>query len=168
MAVSGADRAYVALIVILITAIGAGLYGLEQRQPFNDEALELSGPVSIDGSFRVRVDDGLPHSGVYTMPVDTTLGELGDIIGSDVGSYEVVVQSTAPGGQGSQRIDLNHADPWLLQALPGVGEKRAAAIVRYREEHGGFRATEELLFVDGIGPATFDGIEDLVMVTAFE
>ncbi len=39
----------------------------------------------------------------------------------------------------------------LAVALEGVGEKRAQAIVDYRQKHGDFMAVEELLQVKGIG-----------------
>ena len=35
-------------------------------------------------------------------------------------------------------IELNSADTTLLMRLPGIGTKRAAAIVRYRDRLGGF------------------------------
>lgn len=48
------------------------------------------------------------------------------------------------------KIDLNTAPAAELQCLPGVGEKRALAIVAHREEHGPFAAPEELEQVQGI------------------
>ena len=38
-----------------------------------------------------------------------------------------------------QRIELNLADEAQLQQLPGIGPTLSAAIVSWREEHGGFR-----------------------------
>lgn len=42
----------------------------------------------------------------------------------------------------------------IADALNGVGLKKAQAIVDYREEHGPFKAVDELLNVKGIGVAT--------------
>ncbi|MFW6056885.1 MAG: ComEA family DNA-binding protein [Chloroflexota bacterium] len=167
----GADRTYLAFIFFLILSIGAGLYCLEQRQPFGaDTQLELSSPVDITSadSADVIATDDLPNPGVYTFPVDTTLGEIIDTVAphSDL-AVELVLGATDSSATGPQRIDLNRAEPWLLEALPGIGEKRAAAIVCYREEHGGFTAPEELLFVEGIGPVTYEAVEGLVTVTPF-
>ncbi len=50
-------------------------------------------------------------------------------------------------------IDPNRADPATLEALPGIGPARAAAIVRERER-GRFARPEELTRVPGIGPRT--------------
>ncbi len=50
-----------------------------------------------------------------------------------------------------QVIDINKADVETLVLLKGVGEKRAKAIVAYRELHGEFNAIDDLLNVKGIG-----------------
>ncbi|AZQ84475.1 helix-hairpin-helix domain-containing protein [Colwellia sp. Arc7-635] len=48
-------------------------------------------------------------------------------------------------------VDINEADIETLALLKGVGEKRAKAIVAYRELHGKFNSVEDLLNVKGIG-----------------
>jgi hypothetical protein len=60
----------------------------------------------------------------------------------------------------ADRIDPNSADVAALSALPMIGPKRAADIVRYREkfvaEYPGksaFERPEDLLRIDGIGAA---------------
>ena len=64
----------------------------------------------------------------------------------------------------AQKININRAEAWLLQALPGVGETRANAIIEYRISNGGFKNTNEMLKVDGIGENTFDNIRSLITV----
>lgn len=59
-------------------------------------------------------------------------------------------------------IPLNTADQVLLETIPGVGPVTAMAILAYREEIGSFTSLEQLLEVDGIGPATFDSIRTYV------
>lgn len=50
------------------------------------------------------------------------------------------------------KIDLNTADiKSLSQAVKGIGQKRAEAIVKYRQEHGNFKSIEELAQVRGLG-----------------
>jgi len=44
----------------------------------------------------------------------------------------------------------------LAAALVGVGQSKAEAIVRYREQFGAFGSIEELTEVRGIGPATLE------------
>lgn len=47
--------------------------------------------------------------------------------------------------QAGQTIDINTADTTLLKQIPGIASRRAARIVRYREELGGFVAVEQAM-----------------------
>ncbi len=52
-------------------------------------------------------------------------------------------------------VDVNTADAaTIADVLVGVGLQKAAAIVRYREEHGRFSDIYDLTRVRGIGEAT--------------
>lgn len=53
---------------------------------------------------------------------------------------------------GEDRINVNTAPAAELACLPGVGEKRARAILAYREENGPFSSAEELAEVEGLSP----------------
>lgn len=53
-----------------------------------------------------------------------------------------------------ERIDLNRATVTELMRLPGVGERRAQAIVAHRSKQP-FRRAEDVLAVKGLGPAWF-------------
>lgn len=62
------------------------------------------------------------------------------------------------------RVRLNSATVAELEQLDGIGAKTAAAIVSYRDSHGGFGSLEELQKVKGIGPAKYQAIaQDLVL-----
>jgi comEA protein len=50
-------------------------------------------------------------------------------------------------------LDLNSASSSELDALPGVGPAKAAAILHYREQHGPFSSVDQLERVPGFGPA---------------
>ncbi len=47
-------------------------------------------------------------------------------------------------------VDLNHATQAELNLLPGVGDKLAGDILKYREEKGPFQSVEELMNIRGI------------------
>lgn len=61
-------------------------------------------------------------------------------------------------------IDINTADSESLCCLEGIGEALAQAIIRYREENGGFRNIEEILNVHGIGEGIFYAVRDYIYV----
>ncbi|GMR24147.1 MAG: hypothetical protein BMS9Abin37_2653 [Acidobacteriota bacterium] len=63
------------------------------------------------------------------------------------------------------KVDLNRAGIEELVRLPGVGEIVAERIVSYREEHGAFEATEELMNVRGIGEKTYLKLEPYLTVS---
>ena len=50
-------------------------------------------------------------------------------------------------------LDLNRATAAELEALPGIGAVKAAAIVAERESSGGFQSIDDLESVRGIGPS---------------
>ena len=62
------------------------------------------------------------------------------------------------------KIDINRAEWYELIILPGIGEKKAKAIVEYRQSKGNFKKIEELCGVDGIGVETVKKIKDLVYI----
>jgi competence ComEA-like helix-hairpin-helix protein len=60
-------------------------------------------------------------------------------------------------------IALAHASAQDLEALPGIGPRRAAAIVREREVGGPFERAADLARVAGLGPATAARLAPLVV-----
>lgn len=79
------------------------------------------------------------------------------------GAAGLPAPSAVPGAPGSL-INVNTADATALEALPGVGEVTAAAIVQHRTEHGPFATVDQLEDVSGIGPATLEEIRPHVTV----
>jgi comEA protein len=63
-------------------------------------------------------------------------------------------------------IDLNHASVAELTSLPGIGQKRAEAILAFRESHGGFQSVTQLLRIKGIGRAMLRKLRLLVTVSS--
>jgi competence protein ComEA len=65
----------------------------------------------------------------------------------------------------NERIDLNRASAVELMRLPGVGQKRAQAIVALRTKSP-FRKAEDVLAVKGLGPSWYARVKGLVTVGA--
>jgi len=54
-------------------------------------------------------------------------------------------------------VNINSATAeQMSEVLTGIGEKRAAAIVAYREANGPFSSLEQLLDIQGVGEKTLE------------
>jgi competence protein ComEA len=65
----------------------------------------------------------------------------------------------------NDRIDLNRASTVELMRLPGVGQKKAQAIVALRARQP-FRKPEDVVAVKGLGPAWFAKVKAHLVVGA--
>ena len=54
----------------------------------------------------------------------------------------------------SSTVNINTATAEELEALKGIGQAKAQAIVAYREQFGEFESLDELMEVKGVGEAT--------------
>ena len=61
-------------------------------------------------------------------------------------------------------VNINTASVKELEALPGIGVKKAEAIVKYRDEHGKFKTKQDLAQVKGIGDKLLEKISSEIEV----
>ena len=61
-------------------------------------------------------------------------------------------------------INVNQATAAQLEELPGVGEVTARRIIAWRQSRGPFASAEDLMKVEGIGPAKFAAMKPFVSV----
>lgn len=65
----------------------------------------------------------------------------------------------------SGKVSINHASAEeLAQKLNGIGKQKAKAIVEYREKYGAFNSIENILEVQGIGPAFLEKNKNKLML----
>jgi len=68
------------------------------------------------------------------------------------------------GGQASTAVNINLAMAAELETLPRIGPAMAQRIIEYREANGPFASIQDIQNVPGVGPATFEGLQDLISV----
>jgi competence protein ComEA len=166
---SRVDRVYLFITVfLLIAAIAGGItLGLQRRghQPV-EIVLSQAEPPQQNGE--LYIGGAVANPGIYPWQegdsLQTVLLHAGIESDADLSHIEIYVPR--PGETASaQKIDINRAESWLLEALPGVGEVLAQRIVDYRSENDPFRTVEDLVKVSGIGSATLEQIRDLITVS---
>ncbi|WP_429022355.1 ComEA family DNA-binding protein [Aeromonas allosaccharophila] len=72
-------------------------------------------------------------------------------------------QTTTVAKEGG-KLNINTATLAELTSLKGIGDKKAQAIVDYREKQGKFTSVDQLADVNGIGPATLEANRDMIIV----
>jgi competence protein ComEA len=142
--------------------------------------VEVRGEVEAPGVYEVspgaRLQDAIAAAGGLTRDADLSTVNLARRLRD--GELIVILARPAPGSTPTVpiadagdagiaedprvRININAATAEELEALPGVGDVTAARIIAYREQHGPFRAVDDLIHVQGISDRTIDAFRDLV------
>ena len=69
-------------------------------------------------------------------------------------------------GFSAEAININTADKeTLMEVIKGVGEKKADAIIEYREQNGPFKSVDELTNIKGIGEDTINKHREMLTVS---
>ena len=155
----------VAVLLVLVIIAGAVVIGLKYR---GGGPLEISLSTTPPPRGEVYIGGDVGNPGYYPLYEDDDITGLiaaagGAVNDADDNELELIV-SGSDAEESPQLVNINTAAVWLLESLPGIGEVRAQAIVAYREQHGPFRNIYEITNVEGIGPASFEQIRDLITV----
>ena len=166
---SRTDRFYLFVTVFLaIAAITGGIMLAVQHGRNQPVEIILSQKEPPTKSGELYIGGAVANPGVYPVREDDTLQTLLSDVAlepdADLSHMEFYIPREGE-DQTPQKIDINRAEPWLLEALPEIGEVLAQRILDYRGENGSFRRIEDLLQVSGIGEATFENIKDLITVS---
>ena len=85
------------------------------------------------------------------------------------GDYQVTASAPEDGGTAAAaRVNINTAGVSELDSLPGIGPVLAQRIVDWRTENGPFKTAEDLLQVEGIGPATLENLQNCIITEEME
>ncbi len=165
---SRSNKFWAAIILLLIIVIVAGSISIWSK--YNpSQPIEITIPPSPEISGQITVTGAVNVPGVYSLTsgdsIDALLQSAGGTTASaDLDRIELYIPSIDE-AEVPQKVDLNRAEAWLLQALPGIGETRAQAIVNYRQQNGRFSHISEITRVEGIGTATYEKIKHLITVS---
>lgn len=141
--------------------------------------VDVKGAVTNPGIYEVaknmRVQDAIDLAGGLLQNAETRHINFAQHVTDQMLLYIPVVgeeivdipytQPNSPVEEGTSKININTATDLELQALPGIGEKKALQIINYRTENGSFSTIEELMEVSGIGQKTFDTLKESITVT---
>ncbi len=162
-------RLWAPLVIFLVTVVAVGGIVIWSRyNSLRSAEISLTDSPPEDRPYsQVYIVGDVASPGLYPLKADDNIPALIQAAGgasADAHPNELRLYISESGAVSPQKIDINRADAWLLQALPGIGEERAKAIISYRTENGPFRATGEITKVKGIGEGTLAELKDLITV----
>ena len=136
-----------------------GVYALDQGSRVFD-LLEMAGGLTEDAAERALNQAQLlvDQQSLYVPTMEEWEAESQGPQANLVGSQDPLVSSPNSG-----KVNINQADLAQLETLPGIGAKKAQAIIDYRTANGFFHSLEDLGKVKGIGPKMLEKLKDLVI-----
>jgi competence protein ComEA len=155
------------VILLLIIIIIGGAVTIRIR--YNREApVELTLHPQVTQTGTIYIGGAVNNPGFFPLRPGDTVQSLiqaagGSSAAANLSGMELYVTGSNVTSQ-AQKVDINTADSWLIEALPGIGQTLARHIIEYRRQNGPFNNINELLNVPGIGATTFDRIKDLITV----
>lgn len=177
-------RWLIVAVFALPLAVGVGFLLRERftgSQPLEVDLAELPAE-----EIRVYITGAVQRPGVYPMAdgdrwIDALEAAGGPTDDADLVAVDLArrvrdedtilvprLGQTVAGVSRGPLTDINTAGAEELEALPGIGEVRAARIVESRQEDGPFASADELLERKLIPASVFEDIIDLVTVGSSE
>lgn len=154
------------IIVLLLIGIIASSVAIWLKYD-SGKPLEIYLPSPEENSpDKIYIYGAVNNPGSYSLKSEDTVQQLIQAAGgiapqANPDEFKLYVAETEE-AQSPQKININQAEAWLLQALPGIGESKAKAIIAYRENNGPFQNIYEITRVDGIGTNLFEQFKHLI------
>ncbi|HEM6439082.1 helix-hairpin-helix domain-containing protein [Streptococcus suis] len=153
----------------------------EESEELSQLTVDVKGAVEKPGLYTLeagaRVNDAVEAAGGLTSQADPKSINLAQKLSDEAVVYvaskdeniSVVASTTAssamsPEEKSTSLVNLNTATEADFQTISGIGAKRAADIIAYREANGGFKSVNDLNNVSGIGDKTMESIRPYVTV----
>jgi len=162
------------ILILLVIAITSSSVILIHRYNSSRSPIEITS--SQTPKLIVDVRGEVQNPGFYQLNLGYDIGDaieaaggLTDYAATDGITVDVNLKNMAfiyisNTDEAPQRININIAEAWLLDALPSIGETLAQRIIDYRDENGPFMSIDEIKNVSGIGQSTFDKIKAKIKV----
>jgi len=181
--------ALVLAIVMMLTGCEQEETGFQEVSAEElDEKGESEEKAEVSENFFVHVCGQVNEAGVYELPEGSRVYEAIEAAGGlrenaaaeslnqaqslEDGQQiyvpskeEILAQETAGGIRSDGKVNLNKANSEELMTLPGIGEAKAEAIIRYREQQGSFKSIEDIMEIEGIKEGVFRKIEGLITIS---
>ncbi len=167
MTASKLNRFWTLTIILLIAiTVTGGIVAWSKYRP--GQPIEISLPQSQELQGNIYVGGAVTNPGLYPLTTRDTIEALiqaagGTTDNADLSELKLYIAEIGQ-EQEPQRININRAEAWLLEALTGIGPTLAQRIVDYREQNGPFHNIKELTNVEGIGTTIYERIKHLITV----
>ena len=167
MTTSRLNKCWTLSIILLVAIIAVGSIVVGARYSLSQPIeISISPPQELQG--RIYIAGAVPNPGFYPLLAGDNIEALiqaagGTTSNADLSRLKLYIPQAGEEEQ-PQKIDINRAEMWLLEALPGIAETRAKAIINYRNRNGPFHNINELFKVEDIGTATYEKIKHLITV----
>jgi competence protein ComEA len=157
------------LMALLLAALIVAGSVLIWSKSSRSQAIEISLVPGQPPVGKIYVGGAVNNPGFYPLyagdSIEDVIRAAGGITdGADLSKVKLTV-SGADKEETLQKININRAEAWLLEALPGIGGVRAKAIIEYRQRNGMFRDINEMTRVPGLGSDTFELVKNFITVT---
>jgi competence protein ComEA len=156
---------------VVLGGAGIVLLGAIGRSALARSVLSPSTPGPTDAGLAIDADVGPGVGRIPTVPAPAAAQVSAPVVASPIapteGAASPPVEAPSRGrATPEDPVYLNQATGADLHRLPGVGPKRAEAILALRARLGHFRQLEDLLKVKGIGRSSLRKLRPLVRLDA--
>jgi len=161
-------RVWIIVSIVLVLIILTGSFVIRTRFP-PDQPIEIYLLEPTENNASVMISGAVNSPGIYDMKTGDTVETIleaagGTTIDADISRIMLSVPFKNNNTE-AQKIDINHAESWLLEALPGIGEVLAQRIIEYRTANGPFHNINEITRVQGLTLNAYEKIKNYITVT---